>query len=84
MLGTVEDAQSSGLSPAPNSSLVDVLSSAAALGVDVSHALPDLVGIFDPGHGLLVSSHVRAETVDLGSNEVLLYELHGISSSHSF
>jgi len=33
------------------------------------------VGIFNPGHNLLVGSEIGAKTVDLGANETLFGEL---------
>ena len=39
------------------------------------------VGIFNPGHNLLVGSEIRAKTVDLGTDKTLLCQLKSISTS---
>jgi hypothetical protein len=79
-LNGVEDTESSGFSTSLNTTLLDVLSSAASFGVDILFTSNLLVGILDPGHDLLVGSHVRSETINGGTDEVLLDELHSVLS----
>lgn len=78
---SVVDTKSSGLSSSFDTSLGDELSSAASLGVDVLLSLHVFVGILNPGHNLLVGSHIRSKAVNLSSNEVLLDQLHSVFSS---
>jgi hypothetical protein len=63
--------------------LSDELTGAATLSVDVLLTLDVHVGILDPGHDLLVSSHVRAETINSSTDEALLDELHGVLAGDS-
>jgi len=77
----VVDTETRGLSSACNATLGDELAGAAALSVDVLLSLDVHVGILNPGHGLLVGAHVRAEAVNLRADEALLDELHGVLAS---
>ena len=79
----VVDTETGGLGTAGDATLADELASAAALSVDVLLTLDVHVGVLDPGHGLLVGSHVGAEAVDLGTDEALLDQLHGVLTGHS-
>jgi hypothetical protein len=79
----VVDTETSRLSSASNTTLRDVLASAAALSIDVLLASHLLIGILDPSHDLLVGSHVGAEAINGGSNETLLDELHGVATGDS-
>lgn len=74
----VVDTETSGLGSAGNATLGDELASAAALSVDVLLALDVHVGVLDPGHGLLVGSHVGSEAINLGTDEALLDQLHSV------
>ena len=80
---SVIDTETSGLSAASNTSLREELARAATLRVDVLFTLNCHVCVLDPGHGLLIGSHVGSEAVDLSTNEVLLDELHSILASDS-
>jgi hypothetical protein len=79
----VVDTETSGLVTTVDTALSDILTSAAALSVDVCLTLNILVGVLDPGHDLFVGSHVWAETVDSSANETLLDELHGVLAGHT-
>ena len=79
----VVDTKTSGLSTASDTTLRDELASAAALSVDVSLTLHIDVGVLDPGHGLLVGSHIRTKAINLSADESLLNELHGVFSGDS-
>jgi len=80
----VENTKSGGFGTSLDTTLLDELSSAASFRVDVLLSLNLLVGILDPGHDLLIGAHVRSETIDSGSNEVLLDELHSVLSGNTF
>jgi len=71
----VVDTETGRLGSAVNAALGDELASCTAFSVDVLLAVHVHVGIFNPGHNLLVGSEIRAKTVDLGANETLLGEL---------
>ena len=79
----IVDSKSSGLVSSGNSSLVDELTSAASLGVDVLLSLYVLIRIFDPGHGLLVSSHVWSKAVDSSTDESFLDKFHSVFTGNS-
>lgn len=80
---SVVDTETGGLSAASNTSLREELARAAALSVDVLFTLHCHVGVLNPGHGLLVGSHVGSEAIDLSTNKVLLDELHSVLASDS-
>jgi len=63
---------------------LDELSCAAAFGVDVLLSLDVHVGVFDPGHGLFVGSHIWSETVNSCANETFLDKFHSIFSCNTF
>ena len=79
----VVDTESGGLGTAGDTSLGDELTSAAALSVDIGLATNVHVGVLDPGHGLLVGTHVWSEAVNLCTNEALLDELHSVLTGDS-
>jgi len=79
----VVDAETGGLSTTSDTSLGDKLTSAAAFSIDVGLTTDVHVGVLDPGHGLLVGSHVWSEAVNLGTDETLLDELHGVLTGDS-
>lgn len=81
-LHAVVDAEAGRLGSSVNTTLGDEFTSCATFSVDVGLAVHVHVGIFDPGHDLLVGSEIRAEAVDLGANETLLGELHSVSTSN--
>lgn len=67
-----------------NAALVDEFASGASFRVDFGFATHLLVGVEDPGHNLLVRSHVWAQAVNLGSNEAFLVEFHCVLASDAF
>ena len=79
----VVDAESGGFLATVDATLLDELASAAALSIDILLTLDIHVGVLDPGHDLLVGSHVGAEAVDSGSNKALLDKLHGVLAGHT-
>ena len=79
----IVDTETGGLGSAGDATLADELASAAALSVDVLLTLDVHVGVLDPGHGLLVGTHVWAEAVNLSTDEALLDELHGVLTGDS-
>jgi len=81
---SIVDTKASGFGSSHDSTLLDELTSAAAFGVDVLLTLDLHVGVLNPGHDLLVGSHVRSEAIDRGSDESLLNELHGVLAGNSF
>ena len=80
---SVVDTEASRLGTASDTTLRDELSSAAAFSVDVLLTLDVHVGVLDPGHGLLVGTHVRTEAINLSTNEVLLDKFHCVLSGNS-
>lgn len=80
----VVDTETSGFSATIDTALSDELASAATFSVDIGFSLHIHVGIFDPGHDLLVSTHVWSETVDSGTDETLLDKLHSVLAGHTF
>jgi hypothetical protein len=79
----VVNTETSRLSTSSNTSLGDVLASAASLSIDVLLSSHLLIGILDPGHNLLVGSHVGSETIDGWSNKTFLDKLHGVTTGDS-
>ena len=79
----VVDTETGGLSTAGNTTLGNEFTSAASLGVDVLLTLHVHVGVLDPGHGLLVGTHVGSEAINLGTDKALLDELHGVLTGDS-
>ena len=80
---SVVDTETSRLVTSVDTTLGNELTSAAALSVDVLLTLNVHVGVLNPGHDLLVGTHVGTETVDGSTNETLLDELHGVFTSNS-
>jgi len=80
-LDAVVDTKSGTFSTSLNASLVDEFTSAASFSVDVFFSFQLDVSVFNPGHDLLVGTHVRSEAIDTRPNETLLGELHGVSTS---
>ena len=79
----VVDTETGGLSSTCNTTLRDEFTSAAALSVDISLTLDVHIGVLDPGHDLLVGSHVGSEAINLGTDKALFDELHGVFTSDS-
>ena len=79
----VVDTETGGLGTTGNTSLGDEFASAAALSIDVGLTLDVHVGVLDPGHGLLVGTHVGSEAINLSTDEALLDELHSVLTGHS-
>ena len=79
----VVDTKTGRFGTASNTSLGDELASAAALGVDVGLTLNVHVGVLDPGHGLLVGTHVGSEAINLSSDKALLDELHSVLTGNT-
>jgi len=80
LLDTVVDTETCGLGTALDTTLGWVLTGGAPLSVDVVLTVHANVGIFDPGHDLLVGAKIGTETVDLRPDESFLGELHRVSS----
>ena len=80
---SVVDTETSRLGTTSDTALGNELSSAASLGVDVCLATNVHVGVLDPGHDLLVGTHVGSEAINLGTDKALLDELHGVLAGHS-
>jgi hypothetical protein len=80
----VVDTEASRLGSAVNTTLRDEFASCATFSVDVRLAVHVYVGVFNPGHNLLVCSEIGAKAVDLGANETLFGELHSVSTSNLF
>jgi len=81
---SVVDSETGGLATAADSALSDELTGAAALSINVLLTLDVHVGILDPGHNLLVGSHVGSEAIDSSTDETLLDELHSVLACNSF
>lgn len=81
---SVVDSETGGLATAADAALSDELTSAAALSINVLLTLDVHVGILDPGHNLLVGSHVGSEAIDSSTDETLLDELHSVLACNSF
>ena len=79
----VVDTETSGLSTAGDTTLGNELSSAATLGIDIGLTTHVHVGVLDPGHNLLVGTHVGSEAINLGTDKALLDELHGVLTGDS-
>ena len=79
----VVGSKTGGLGTSTDTTLRDEFASAAALSIDILLTLDVHVGVFDPGHGLLVGSHVWSEAVNLGTDEALLDELHSVLTGDS-
>jgi len=79
----VVDTETSGFGSASDTTLRDVFTSAATLSINVLLSSHLLICILDPGHNLFIGSHVGAKAIDGGSNEALLDELHGVTTSDS-
>lgn len=80
----VVDTEASRLGSAVNTTLGDEFASCATFSVDVRLTVHVYVGVFNPGHNLLVGSEIGAKAVDLGANETLFGELHSVSTSNLF
>jgi len=81
LLDAVVDSESSTFSTSSDTTLVNEFTSAAAFSVDVLLSLHLNVGVLDPSHDLLVSSHVGTEAVNTRSNKTFLGEFHGVPTS---
>ena len=80
---SVVDTETSRLGTTSDTALGNELSSATSLGVDVCLATNVHVGVLDPGHDLLVGTHVGSEAINLGTDKALLDKLHGVLAGHS-
>jgi len=83
-LNGVENTESSRFSTSLNTTLLDVLSSAASFRVDILFTSNLLVGILNPGHNLFVGSHIGSKAIDGGTDEVLFDELHSVLTGYTF
>jgi hypothetical protein len=81
---SVVDTETSGLATAIDTTLSDKLTSAATFRVDILFTLNVHVGILDPGHDLLVGTHIGSETINSSTDEALLDELHSVLAGNSF
>jgi len=79
----VVNTESSALSAAFDTALLNVLSGAAAFGVDVVFTSDLHVGVLDPRHHLLVCAHIGAQTVDSCSNKTFLDKFHRVLAGDS-
>ena len=79
----VVDTETSRLGTASNTSLGDELASAAAFGIDVLLTSDIHVSVLDPGHDLLIGSHIGSKAINLGTDKALLDELHSVFTSDS-
>jgi hypothetical protein len=84
LLNGVENTKSGRFGTALNTSLLDIFSSAASFGVDILFTSNLLVGIFNPGHNLLVGSHIGSKAIDGSSDKALLDELHSVLAGDTF
>jgi hypothetical protein len=80
----VVDTKASRLGSAVNTTLGDEFASCATFSVDVRLTVHVNVGVFNPGHNLLVGPEIRAKAVNLGANETFFGELHSVSTSNLF
>jgi hypothetical protein len=83
LTGAVVNTKTSGFSSATNTTLLDKLTCAAAFSVNVLFTLNVHVGIFDPGHNLLVCSHIWAEAIYSSTDETFLNQLHSVLSGNT-
>jgi len=83
LTNAVVDTETSGLSTAIDTTLLDVLASAAAFSVNVLLALDVHVGILNPGHNLFVGAHIGTEAINSSSNKALLDELHSVLAGNA-
>ena len=79
----VVDTETSRFGSSGNTTLGDEFTSATSFGVDIGLTLDVHVGVLDPGHDLLVGSHVRSEAINLGTDKALFDELHGVFTGNS-
>ena len=79
----VVDTETSRFGSSGNTTLGDEFTSATSFGVDIGLTLDVHVGVLDPGHDLLVGSHVGSEAINLGTDKALLDELHGVLTGDS-
>jgi len=80
----VVDTKTGRLGATVDTSLGDELSSAATLSVDVLFTSYIHVCVLNPGHDLLVGSHVGTEAIDSGTDKALLDEFHSVLASYTF
>ena len=80
----VENTESSRFSTSLDTTLLDVLSSAASFSIDIALSPNILIGVLNPSHDLLPCSHVWAKAIDSSSNIPFFNQLHCVPSSNSF
>lgn len=79
----VVDTKTGRFGSSSNTTLGDELTSATSFSVDISLTFDVHVGVLDPGHNLLVGTHIGSETINLGTDKALLDQLHGILTGDS-
>lgn len=79
----VIDTKASRLITAVNTSLGNKFTSTTALSVDVLFTFHVHVSVLDPGHDLLVGSHVGSKAVDSSTDKAFLDELHCVLAGNS-
>lgn len=80
LLKAVVNTETSGFGTAIDTTLGKKLTSTTTFSINISLTMHVNVGIFDPGHDLLVGTHVWAEAIDLWSNKTFLGEFHSVPS----
>ena len=71
----VVGSKTGGLGTSTDTTLRDEFASAAALSIDILLTLDVHVGVFDPGHNLLIGAHIGAKAINLSADEILLDKL---------
>ena len=79
----VVDTKTGRFGSSSNTTLGDELTSATSFSVDISLTFDVHVGVLDPGHNLLVGTHIGSETINLGTDKALLDQLHGVLTGDS-
>jgi len=76
----VVNAHACGFRSAGNATVLDMLSSAAPLEIDIRFAFYFLVLILDPSHDLLTSSQIWSEAIHAGADVALFYQFHCVGT----
>jgi len=77
VLQAVEDTATGGRDATMDTALVDGLAGDTGMGIDVQVTDGLGIGVGNPGHLTLASSHVGGWDIDAGSDEALLGQLQG-------
>ena len=84
LFGGEEDSETCGLRATPYASLVERLASADSCCVDVLHSEVFTVGVFDPVHLLVASTHIGTGHVDAGADELPFGHLESVGTGQEF